>query len=262
MALKRMIKNIIKNLVPEPIHRLRYRTNPRHKRFGGSIDSVLNCSISYNQYGGFCVPRSAQHRPAVQSILSGKVWEQETIEYLVKNAHRGDIIHAGTFFGDFLPALSRSRTEDERVWAFEPNAENFRCAQITIIINGLANVQISNVGLGSGPAERQLITEDQAGRSLGGGSYFTDALSDHSTLVPIRSIDDIVSTDRNVSTIHLDVERSETEALSGAILTIKRCLPLLILETIPSEPWFRSHLAPLGYKSHGQVNGNAIYGVS
>src|SRR5579864_7079326 len=166
MALKRMIKNIIKKLLPEPIRRLRYRTNPRHKRFGGSIDSVVNCGVAYNQYGGFCVPRSSQHRPAVQSILSGKVWEPETIEYLVKNAPRGDIVHAGTFFGDFLPALSRCRTEAERVWAFEPNAENFRCAQITIIINRLANVQISNVGLGSGFTERQLITQDAAGHSL------------------------------------------------------------------------------------------------
>jgi FkbM family methyltransferase len=258
------IKRIIKNLVPEPIRRLRYRTNPRHKRFVGSFDPVLNCCVAYNPYGGFCVPLSSQHRPAVQSVLSGKVWEPETIEYLVKNAPRGDIFHAGAFFGDFLPALSRCRTGDELVWAFEPNAENFRCAQITIIVNGIANVRLSNSALGCSPSERQLITGDSAGRSLGGGSYLTDdiAPSQPSILVSIRPIDDIVWTDREVSTIHLDVERSEIEALSGAFLTIKRCRPLLILETIPSEPWFRSHLAPLGYKDRGKVNENTIYSVS
>lgn len=35
-------------------------------------------------------------------ILSGKVWEPDTIEFILDHSHGGDIIHAGTYFDDFI----------------------------------------------------------------------------------------------------------------------------------------------------------------
>ena len=66
-----------------------------------------------------------------------------------KNCGTGDLVHAGTYFGDFIPALSRVCAPDAKVWAFEPNPENYRCALITTTLNNLHNVEIKNAGLGS-----------------------------------------------------------------------------------------------------------------
>ena len=68
---------------------------------------VLKCKISYNKYGGYCVPLSSHYRPAAKTVLSKKVYEPDTIEYMLKNCKSGDVVHAGTYFGDFLPALSK-----------------------------------------------------------------------------------------------------------------------------------------------------------
>src|SRR6185503_2832313 len=94
--------------------------------------------IAANDLGIFCIPRNALHRPACRAVMLGQVWEAETLQFLVDNA-AGDIVHGGTFFGDFLPALSRAYA---RVWAFEPNAESFKCAELTIKLNELANVEL------------------------------------------------------------------------------------------------------------------------
>src|SRR5882672_2138462 len=106
----------------------------------GSGDRVLQCRVSYNKYGGYCVPSSSVHRPAAQKILSGDVWEPDTIEFMVNHVGDGDIVHAGAYFGDFIPALSQACKPSAKLWTFEPNPENYRCALITIEINGLRNV--------------------------------------------------------------------------------------------------------------------------
>ena len=100
-------------------------------QYTGNLESILQCCISYNQYGGYCLPLSSIHRPASQTILNGKVWEEETLKFMSKHCGTGDIIHAGTYFGDFLPALSKACHTKAKVWAFEPNLENYKCAIVT-----------------------------------------------------------------------------------------------------------------------------------
>ena len=156
--------------------------------------------------------------------MLGQVWEAETLQFLVDNA-AGDIVHGGTFFGDFLPALSRAYA---RVWAFEPNAESFKCAELTIKLNELANVELRNSGIGAASGVANLITE-QDGLSLGGGSYIDKGPGQ----IPIERIDDIIPVDRHVGVIHLDVEGYEGEALKGGRETIRRCHPVIVLETLP-----------------------------
>ena len=47
------------------------------------------------------MPLSSQHRPAVQKILAGEVWEPSTIDFLTSNCKDGDIVHAGTLLAIF-----------------------------------------------------------------------------------------------------------------------------------------------------------------
>ena len=87
-----------------------------------SNENVLNAKIAYNEFGAYCVPLSSINRNAVKEVLSGNVYEPETLDFIRKNVGDGDIVHAGAFFGDFIPALSRFVKEKSIVWVFEPPA--------------------------------------------------------------------------------------------------------------------------------------------
>lgn len=209
----------------------RTRTSP--KRPGAYL-------VAANDFGTYCVPRKALHRPACQTILAGAVYEPETIGFLVERA-RGDIVHAGAFFGDFLPALARAY---ERVWAFEPNPDSFKCAEITVRLNDLGNLTLRNSGLGAAAGSAKLVTE-RHGQYLGGGSFVVDEPG----RTRIETIDEVVPSDRQVGMIHLDVEGYEAQALEGARETIQRCRPIIVLET----------LVPIsGYAKSGTVGRNHI----
>jgi FkbM family methyltransferase len=197
--------------------------------------------IVSNDYGLYCLPRRALHRPACQAVLRGHVWEAETLKFLIDHAP-GDIVHGGTFFGDFLPALSRAY---DRVWAFEPNPDSFKCAGVTMRLNDLENVELRNSGIGATAASVSLETE-RDGVYLGGGSFIVDKPGG----VRLEAIDDIVPPDRHVGVIHLDVEGYERAALEGARKTIARCRPLLVLETLPG---------PIdGYEERMRLNDNHV----
>src|SRR5271154_2486186 len=60
-----------------------------------------DCVVASNRHGAYCVPRAALHRPVSKTILRSRVWESETLDLVRTADPRGDIVHAGTFFGDF-----------------------------------------------------------------------------------------------------------------------------------------------------------------
>jgi len=230
-------------------------------QIGGGA-AVLRCVVAYNRHGGYCLPRLSIHRPCAQAILAGKEFEPDTVLALERFAALGDVVHAGTYFGDMLPATARASREGGLVWAFEPNHESFRCASITIAINGLVNVRLAHGALGDGAGFAMFRVADDAGTPLGGRSHIDPALPSAGNppgyAVPILRIDDVVPADRPVALIQLDVERQEQAALSGAMATIRRCLPALILESPPDDAWIAHHLAPLGYRRSGTVGPNTL----
>lgn len=233
----------------------------RQEPFGRSTD-VLGGMIAYNKHGGYFTPLSSQKNPAVQKIFSAKVFEPETVKFMRKNCGKGDIIHAGTFFGDFLPGISNALSEGSKIWAFEPNVENFRCAQITCLINNLKNVNLHNAGLGAHKSKVKMLVETESGIGLGGMSKIINEPKKGRTIeVDINLIDDAIPKDRSVSIIQLDVEGYEKEALSGALETIKRCKPIIILEDnnkVIETDWFSENILKLGYEITGELHKNTL----
>ena len=263
----RLAKALIPPLL-RPSAKILYRSlarRTRPHRFADRLDpTVLHCRTAYNMYGGYCVPLSTLHRPAAQAVVAGNVWEPQTIEFLISHGGDGDLIHAGTFFGDFLPALARSRRGGAKVWAFEPNRESYRCASITAEINGLENVVLTNAAVGERHETMVLQTSNSDGTVLGGGSRILVAkcalavAGANTELVPVVTLDSIVPDDRTVSLIQLDVEDFETRALNGAGKIIRRCLPIIVVETVPHEEWLAENLRPLGYRVGPCPEGNTV----
>ena len=218
--------------------------------------------VAANRYGRYCVPESSSWRPASRCALQGAVWEEKTIEFIRKHAGGGDVIHAGAFFGDFLPAVSQALAPGCMLWAFEPNPENYSATCETCRLNALANVILHNAALGSETGVATMKVRE-GGRALGGMSAIVEKMTapiDDHISVPVERIDDIVS-DRYIGIVHLDVEGYEEPALEGAMQTISRCRPIIILETVPAE-WCRARLAPLGYRNRGTVHENTVFSVT
>ena len=227
-------------------------------------DGVLNARIAFNEHGAYAVPRSAEFRPAARMALRGEVYEPDTIDLLCRVDSAGDVVHAGTFFGDFLPALARSRTAGARVYAFEPNPDSFRCAQITVLLNDLTDVVLTHAALSASSGVGQLAVRSADGLALGGGSHLVHEPPDDvlTTQVPVTSVDAVVPRERRVVVVHLDVEGHEEEALAGAIETIRRWRPVLVLESAPRPEWVAQHLGGLGYADAGRLSLNTVLASS
>ncbi|HEY6727915.1 MAG TPA: FkbM family methyltransferase [Polyangiaceae bacterium] len=215
--------------------------------------------VAQNEYGSYCVPEASMQRPAARTVLMGGIWERGTIDYIADNCH-ADLVHAGTYFGDFLPALSRRLPEGSQIWAFEPNPDNYRFAEATIRLNSLENVRLSPSGLGERQETVQLEVRTAADRSMGGASRVVTAGADATLVaeVGVVALDDEIPSDRTVDLIHLDVEGYEQSVLAGGLKLIGRCRPLLVLEGLPSAAWLDQHLFPLGYRVANKVDENTI----
>jgi FkbM family methyltransferase len=219
--------------------------------------------LGENAHGRYCVPVSSAHRIAAQCILKGEIYEEYTLSFMMRYAGDGDIIHAGTYFGDFLPALSRAVAAGRKVWAFEPNPENYAAAAITCRLNSLHNVELTNCAVGdrSGMLKMRVRSD---GRGLGGAS----TIIGEGASVPeadvadiaVRRIDDVVPRSRRISLLQLDLEGFERPALEGAIETIAAWRPIILLETLPTE-WYAQALAPLGYRLRGELHDNTVLSV-
>ena len=266
----RQIKRLVKAHLPKPvldlvqskIYSAMHRETPRFTSLRNDSYGVLECCIAYTESGGFCVPLSSRHRPAAQKIMQGSIYEPQTIQFLLSNCNDGDIVHAGTYFGDFLPALSRACAPQAKVWAFEPNPENFGCAAITCAINGLQNVELRNAGLGAQQDTVAMLTKDRNGRALGGASRLVGKAPENPSglteSVNIVALDDVVLIERNISIIQLDVEGYEKQSLTGALKTISRCLPVLVLETLPDDSWLSGNILRLGYTVDQNIHNNTV----
>lgn len=227
----------------------------------------LDCVFGKNKYGSYCMPANCAHRPAVRMVQNGEVYEPDTIQFMLNNHDNKRIITAGTFFGDFLPALASTGTE---VFAYEPVETNYRCAKITLDMNYTDhNVHLRHGALGKTNEQLEIAIANHNGQPLGGASNFQQSKhvpkSSRET-VNVYAIDQYVEFFRApLGIIQLDVEGHEEMALRGALDVIKRWQPILILEQWSPKmfdtEFFEKDIFALGYKTQGKLHENVVLSV-
>ncbi len=232
----------------------------------------LDCIIGKNGYGVYAVPAcTAETEQLARTILSGGIHEAATIQYILDNRGDGVVVHAGTYFGDFLPALSG---KGHRVYAFEPGLEWYRCAKITLDLNfleGKHDTKLYNFGLGAErDSSRQLLTMRTEDDGEGGASRIMqhpDGVEPfRMQYIELVTIDSMIPDEEKneVTIIHLDVENYEEEALKGAKETLLIGKPILILEVaigtkLDSDFYTDFIFGELGYKEIDNVHGNLVF---
>lgn len=159
-------------------------------------------------------------KPASSRILNGEYYEPLTHKMVAQlmSLRPGSLVHAGTFFGDMLPTFSHACPCT--VYASEPVLENFVLAKLCV----QQNVWIQNSGLSSVIKIGRVDTGDDEGIHRGGASE----ISHSGQLTSLVTIDSLGIDD--LSLIQLDVEGHELEALKGAVRSIEKNQPEIMIE--------------------------------
>lgn len=206
----------------------------------------------------YFVPKYAVHRPVAGRILRKKHVSPPLHELVerVMQWRPGSMLHAGTFFGDMLPSFSRKTPG--LLYAFEPVLENYLLARHLIERNELDNVLLFHAGLAEGTRLGEVETMRGDDRHRGGASFVVSDrrpptnVTQRISLIPIDhlAIDDL-------SMLQLDVEGFERHVLEGAVETIARNEPVIVLED--NRDNCEKLLRSLGYTRSGQVAGDHLY---
>jgi FkbM family methyltransferase len=212
-----------------------------------------------NAFGVYCIPRESAWRPAAQKVIAGGVWERQTVDFVRARCGDGDVVHAGAFFGDSLPAVSAALAPGARIWAFEPNPRSYACAAETVRRNGLGNVTLAHAALTREPGVLHLRVVSAEGVALGGASRLAARAAAGDVAVEGVRIDDRVPPGRRVSIVHLDLEGHEKQALLGARAVIAASRPLLVLEAFEDVAWLEETFPEAGYVREAKVNANVVY---
>jgi len=222
MAETSALRQLVPARLTHAVRRVRTKWLSPQAGVGGSAYRVP-CIRARQDGATLYVPGYARHRPAARAVLSGAYWEPDTRRLVAHLMERrsGDIVHAGTFFGDMLPHFS---AVSRRLYAFEPVLENYVLARLCVIENDLENVVLIHAGLSDATGTGRIATADGAGRHAGGASQ----LAETGQIVTLLEIDAIVDTE--VAIIQLDVEGHELPALRGARCTIEKSAPFVLIE--------------------------------
>lgn len=153
-------------------------------------------------------------------------------DFVKKNLAGKLFIDGGAFCGD--TALVLNEFNPKQIVCYEPNKYNYEILNKVIEINNLSNVSTVLAALGETKGSQELSVYNNDKLDLGSSLLNNDSFDKHlkadSYVVDIETIDDISNPDNlEVGLIKLDVEGFELEVIRGALKTIKKDKPVLIL---------------------------------
>jgi FkbM family methyltransferase len=134
----------------------------------------------------------------------------------------GTVIDVGACLGDMTATFSRMVGDNGSVIAFEPNPAAFECLYHNM--KPYKNVRLINCGLGSVRSSASVVHPPNADKNLGASQ-----LKDGGPVL-ITSMDNLSASWKRVDFIKIDAEGWEPRILNGAIDTLKRFKPTILVE--------------------------------
>lgn len=131
-----------------------------------------------------------------------------------------DIVDIGGWIGD--TALIFSEFTNKKVYVYEPSLQNFEKIKETICLNDKKNIIPINIALGNKIGDEILF--DNGPETSNKSKYGNPFISKMTTLDK-----ELEKIDMNIGLIKVDVEGNEQQFIEGAINTIKKFTPVLII---------------------------------
>jgi len=155
-------------------------------------------------------------------------YESNTVRMLRENIKKGSIVvDGGANIGFFTLLLSRLVGKDGKVYAFEPDYNNFKILKKNIKINKITNVIVEKKAISdkTGVDELYICPYDISSHVL----YDEGKDYSHNEVKTITLDDYFKNID--VDFIKLDIDGSEARAINGAKNVLKKC-KLMIVEYV------------------------------
>ena len=142
----------------------------------------------------------------------------------------GCAVDVGANLGVLTCLFSRLAGKNGRVLSFEPSPAAFRKLSLTVAVNGLANVEIFNLGCGARSGVMDLF---HINRCSGNSTLRPEEGKSFGAREPVKmvALDDVLGERRlKVDLLKIDTEGFEDEVLRGAQRLLLRDRPVLSLE--------------------------------
>jgi len=188
---------------------------------------------------------------AIREVFKDLVYEG------VKTPSLGDIVvDAGAHIGAFTVKASLQIGTIGKVYAFEPEPENFSFLQTNT--KGLNNVEIFQLALWSSEDNRTLYKTPT--HTVGHSFYYQKDWGNVPSLV-VRTVELDKIVKQRVDFLKIDVEGSELEVLKGSTKILKTSKPFIAMEIhgLPLICQVISFLSNYGYQSKMYTVGNIWY---
>ena len=158
-----------------------------------------------------------------QVIVAGDKWERHSFDLLAEHIVPGSVVvEVGAHIGTHTVRIGQLAGPWGRVYAFEPQRKIYRELHHNLALNGLTNVVAMRMAIGSGATRviemNPTTPGNEGGTGVGAGG---DAAE-------LRSLDSFHF--ERVSLLKIDVETYENEVLDGAVDTIRRNRPVILIE--------------------------------
>jgi FkbM family methyltransferase len=161
-------------------------------------------------------------------IVSGNVWERHVVDLLEQYIEPGTVVvEVGAHIGTHTVTIARLLGPWGRIYAFEPQRKMYRELHHNLALNGLTNAVILRYAVGSEDGRIVEMTPAPPGNE---GATRIGSGGDR---VELRTLDSFGF--ERVSLIKIDVEHYENEVLDGAVETIRRNRPVILIEIMGGE---------------------------
>lgn len=147
-----------------------------------------------------------------------------SIHKFFKKKKYNAIFDLGAFIGDTAYCFAK-KFNCKKIYAFEPDPDNYKILIENIKLNNLEKTVIPvQLGVGKENSYFYLIKG-------GAGSSIHKDKTENSVKVKIKTVDDFVAKNKikKVDFIKMDIEGAEFDALKGAVKTLKRDKPDLLI---------------------------------
>lgn len=215
----------------------------KHKALETDDEFEKQCQETYEiKNSKFCLPM--KDSDLIQSCIynSKNYWDIglfNKIDNILKD--KATILDIGANIGNHTLYWANERNA-KKVFAFEPYTYSYKVLEKNIEINHLEKkVTAYNFGISDKESKGSVVTFCPT--NIGGLKFENDSKGDFE-FKPLDSL----KIRQKIDLIKIDVEGAELEVLNGGIKTIKKNLPIIVVETFSNKDKIEELLYPLGYE--------------